>query len=489
MIQGTGTNVGKSLFVAVLCRIAASHGVSVCPFKPQNMSNNAAVTHDGGEIGRAQFLQSQAARTQASVHMNPVLLKPESESASQIIVQGKVWGKARAKDFRRLKTQLLPKVLDSFDHLRAHYDLVVVEGAGSGAEANLQEGDIANMGFAERADIPVFLLGDIDRGGVLASVVGTAHLLSPAHRERIQGYFINKFRGDRSLFDDGLRIMSEKTGWPCLGLLPFIPQARDLPAEDSQDIDDAKAKRADDGTIRIGVVRLPRVANFDDVGPLEAEPSVALRWLLPEQPLPGDLDLVILPGSKAVRGDLAALRREGLDHELRAFVKRGGSILGLCGGYQMLGKTIDDPQGVEGEAGRSEGLGLLDVTTVLHPEKRVTLTEGEVVAQGYDKAAFRAYEIHKGRTNGPDCCRPFSTGPNRRPEGACSHDARVMGTYLHGLLANDRVRHKLLVRFGPSGEHLTRYDLWLDARIDKIANAMRPFIDTDFLARFLGTTG
>ncbi len=346
MLQGTGSDVGKTVLVAALCRLAANRGLRVRPFKPQNMSNNAAVADDGGEIGRAQWLQSLAARVPSSVHMNPVLLKPQTDTGSQIIVQGKVWGQAKGRDYQKLKPQLLGAVLESFATVRAGTDLVIVEGAGSPAEINLRPGDIANMGFATRANVPVVLVGDIDRGGVIASLVGTHAILDEGDRAMIQGYLINKFRGDVSLFDDGIKAIGGFTGWPCFGVVPWLKAAGRLPAEDSVVLE--RLTRGSAGALKVAVPVLPRIANFDDLDPLSAEPDVDLVFVRPGEALPSDAALIVLPGSKSTIGDLHDFKRQGWDRDLSAHVRRGGRVIGICGGYQMLGRKVCDPHGSEG---------------------------------------------------------------------------------------------------------------------------------------------
>ncbi|MFM2350125.1 MAG: hypothetical protein RIR04_1091, partial [Pseudomonadota bacterium] len=346
MIQGAGSNVGKSLLVAGLCRAAKLRGLSVAPFKPQNMSNNAAVTADGGEIGRAQALQALACGLEPITDMNPVLLKPESETGSQVVVQGKRIATVKARDYAALKPSLMAPVLQSFHRLKAQHDLVIVEGAGSPAEVNLRSGDIANMGFACAADVPVVLVGDIDRGGVIAQIVGTQAVLNPADNAQIAGFIINKFRGDPTLFDDGYRLISARTGWQGLGVVPFFPDASKLPAEDALDLPTGSTN----GAFHIAVLVFSRIANFDDLDPLAQEPNIRLSMVKAGQPVPA-CDLIILPGSKSTRADLAYLRAQGWDIDLSAHVRRGGHVLGICGGYQMLGTSIADPNGIEGLAG------------------------------------------------------------------------------------------------------------------------------------------
>ncbi|MFD1701881.1 cobyric acid synthase [Methylopila henanensis] len=472
MFQGTGSNVGKSLIVAGLCRLFARRGLKVAPFKPQNMSNNAAVTADGGEIGRAQALQARACGLEPSVHMNPVLLKPESETGSQVVVQGKRLGSYRGQAYWKLKPELMPAVLDSFARVSAGADLVLVEGAGSAAEANLRAGDIANMGFANAARVPVALIGDIDRGGVIATLVGTKTLLSDDDNRLIKAFVINRFRGDPRLFDEGLRIISDRTGWPSLGVAPWFADAAKLPAEDSEDLASRAGQR--DGVVRIAVPVLPRIANFDDLDPLRLEPSVSLTLLQHGAPLPPETDLVLIPGSKATIADLAALRDFGWDADIRAHARRGGRVLGLCGGYQMLGRVISDPDGVEGPPAQAEGLGLLDVETVLGAQKRLARVSGAHRASG---EPVEAYEIHMGRTDGPDTARaPFVV--EGRPEGAASPDGRVVGAYLHGVFAADGFRRAFLGGFGAADAGF-RYEATVDATLDALADHLAAHLDVE----------
>jgi adenosylcobyric acid synthase len=474
MFAGTGSDVGKSLIVAGLARALTRRGLSVRPFKPQNMSNNAAVTDDGGEIGRAQALQARAAGVAPNVHMNPVLLKPQSEIGAQIVVQGRVFGSAKAAAYQHIKRDLLPYVLESFGRLRDEADIVLVEGAGSAAEINLRANDIANMGFAQAAAVPVVLIGDIDRGGVIASLVGTKAVLAADDGALIRGFIVNKFRGDPALFASGMTQIAQATGWESLGLVPHFPDARLLPAEDALALDQRPRAKAN-ARLRIAVPILPHIANFDDLDPLEAEPEVELIRVRPGAALPGDADLVVLPGSKATIADLAALRATGFDIDIAAHRRRGGMILGLCGGYQMLGRRLADPDGVEGPAATVDGLGLLDVTTTLSPQKRlepVRCTSG-------DGTPFAGYEMHMGVTQGPDCTRPFARVLDGTPEGAMSADGRVVGTYVHGLFADDRQRAGWLERFAATAT--IRYDDLVERTLDALAAHLETHLHIDRL--------
>jgi adenosylcobyric acid synthase len=475
MFQGTGSDVGKSLIVAGLARAFAQRGLAVRPFKPQNMSNNAAVTVDGGEIGRAQALQARAARTPATVHMNPVLLKPQSEIGAQIILQGQVYGSAKAAAYQHIKRDLLPAVLASYQQLRSAADIVLIEGAGSASEINLRDNDIANMGFARAAAVPVVLIGDIDRGGVIASIVGTKTVIDAADAALICGLIVNKFRGDEALFSGAMARIAETTGWPALGLVPFFPDARLLPAEDALALAQARPKKQQP-RIRIAVPILPHIANFDDLDPLDAEPAVELIQLHPGKVLPGDVDLVILPGSKATIADLGALRAAGFDVDIAAHRRRGGLVLGLCGGYQMLGRTVADPQGIEGPAGETAGLGLLDVETVLSDRKRLEPVRGTTTGG----VPFSGYEMHMGLTTGADCARPFAHFDSNSAEGAVSADGRVCGSYIHGLFADDRQRAAWLARLsaGPIG---VAYDDMIEQTLDRLAAHIAAHVDLDRL--------
>ncbi|WP_291732558.1 cobyric acid synthase [Leisingera sp. F5] len=470
MIQGTGSNVGKSLIVAGLARAYVRRGLKVAPFKPQNMSNNAAVTPEGGEIGRAQALQARAAKRPPHTDMNPVLLKPETDTGAQVIVQGKRRGTQGAGSFMRDKTGLLEAALESYRRLASDADLVLIEGAGSPAETNLRKNDIANMGFACAAGVPVVIAGDIHRGGVIAQIVGTHAVLEPQDLERVAGFMVNRFRGDLSLFDGGRDDIAARTGWPSLGVVPWFWDAWKLPAEDMMDITSHKG-----GACKVVVPQLERMANFDDLDPLAAEPQVTVEIVPPGRVLPGDADLVILPGSKSTIGDLAYLRAQGWDIDILAHRRRGGHVLGLCGGYQMLGKTIDDPEGVDGRPGKVEGLGLLDVHTVMAGEKRVTLTEA-VTRDG--NLPVSGYEIHMGRTEGADCARAWLS-IDGRTEGAASADGRVKGSYLHGLFSSDAFRASFLGSLGHESQ--TGYEDGVEETLDALADHLERYMDLDQL--------
>jgi adenosylcobyric acid synthase len=490
MLQGTGSDVGKSLLVAGLARAFTRRGLRVRPFKPQNMSNNAAVTEDGGEIGRAQALQARACRVTPNVHMNPVLLKPQTDIGAQLVVQGRVEGNVAARDYRELKPRLLARVLDSFTRVSDAADLVLVEGAGSPAEINLREGDIANMGFAMAADVPVVLVGDIDRGGVIASLVGTMAVLEEDEKARLKGFVVNKFRGDARLFENGRAEIGRRTGLADLGLVPWFDDAVRLPAEDAAGLDSrpygairaapVREMRGDERPLRIVVPRLPRIANFDDLDPLAAEPAVALEVSPLERPLAADTDVVLLPGSKATLSDLDALRRAGWDIDILAHWRRGGHVLGLCGGYQMLGRNVADRLGLEGQAGTAPGLGLLSVETTLDRTKVLRETTAR---DRRSETEIRGYEIHMGRTDGPDRARPFLL-LDGRPEGAVSADGRVEGCYIHGLFASDDFRRAWLNRIRlarqlASQPGMTAYEAEIDGVLDRFADHVAASVRLD----------
>lgn len=483
MLQGTGSDVGKSLIVAGLARLFTRQGLAVRPFKPQNMSNNAApaATNEAawGEIGRAQALQARAAGHAPHTDMNPVLLKPQSDIGAQLVVNGQVTGNTGARDFHALKPTLLPAVLGAYERLAADAELMLIEGAGSPAEVNLRTGDIANMGFAEAADVPVVLVGDIERGGVIAALVGTWTLLSPAERDRLGGYIVNRFRGDPSLFDDALPIIHEQTRMLSLGILPWLDAARDLPAEDTASL----ANRYDGAgwstaMIRIAVPHLPRIANFDDLDPLAAEPDVALRLVEPGEELPLDADMILLCGSKSTRGDLAALRENNWADRIVEAAQHGAQVFGICGGYQMLGRSVRDPAGLEGPAGDTPGLGILDVETVISPGKTLAPVTGKSAVTG---DAISGFEMHMGKTSGPDADLPMlliADNPADRPEGAQSANGNVAGTYVHGLFASDTFRHNFLKHLSPARSKGFDWNGQIDIALDRLADHIEEHIDT-----------
>jgi adenosylcobyric acid synthase len=470
MLQGTGSDVGKSVLVAGLCRLFVGRGLRVRPFKAQNMSNNAAPAADGGEIGRAQALQAQACRVEATTDMNPVLLKPQSDVGAQIVVQGKAAGYLHATDFNHGRAGFLELVLQSFRRLHAESDLVVVEGAGSPAEINLRTGDIANMGFARAAGVPVILVGDIDRGGVIASLAGTKMVLEPEDAAMIKGFLINRFRGSTALFEDGYRAVEKFTGWRGLGVVPWINAARRLPAEDAIPAD----MDGGDG-VTIAVPLFPHIANFDDIDALEAEASVRVMRVPPGQALPGNAQLVILPGSKTTISDLAFLRTQGWDIDLAAHLRRGGHVLGICGGYQMLGKTIADPLGLEGEPVVTRGLGLLPINTVLDAGKRVTEVSGVSLP---DRTPFRGYEIHCGRTEREPDAAPFLRLSDGSLDGAVSKDGHVAGCYVHRLFDDPAQRAHRLAALGAVSDGVDQ-TARVEAALDTIAATLAECLDIE----------
>ncbi len=480
MLQGCGSDVGKSVLVAGLCRLFANRGLTVRPFKPQNMSNNAAVTADGGEIGRAQALQAIACRTPPTVHMNPVLLKPQSDIGAQLVVRGQVAGTWNAAPYQERKALLLDVVLESYRSLQAQADLVLVEGAGSPAETNLRKGDIANMGFARAAHVPVVLIGDIDRGHVIASLVGAHAVLDAGDRAMIRGFVINKFRGDPALFAQGRAEITARTGWRDFGMAPWIAAARRLPAEDAVVLD--RAAMGSGRRVKIVAPMLSRIANFDDFDPLIAEPEVDFGFVPPGQALPGDADLVILPGTKATLADLAFLRAQGWDIDIAAHVRRGGRVLGICGGFQMLGRMVADPEGIEGAPGVAEGLGLLDVETLLGGDKVLRPTAGRLAEGG---AAFEGYEIHIGRTTGSALQRPLLIRGDGAGEGAVSADGRVAGAYVHGLFNLAAARGALLAEIGAVSDGRDQAAR-VDAALDELAEALAQAFDIPALAALAG---
>lgn len=473
MIQGTTSDAGKSTVVAGLCRLLARAAVRVVPFKPQNMALNSAVTADGGEIGRAQALQAQAAGLAPHTDMNPVLLKPSSDTGAQIIIHGRARLDLDARAYHQYKPVAMQAVLASHRRLREGYDVVLVEGAGSPAEINLRERDIANMGFAEAVDCPVVLVADIDRGGVFAHLVGTLDCLSPSERARVKGFIINRFRGDLSLLEPGLDWLRERTGKPVLGVLPYL-HGLHLDAEDAVA---ATQSAKDDGAPRLRVIVpvLPRISNHTDFDALRAHPRVDLRWIGPGMPIP-PADLIVLPGSKSVRADLAFLREQGWERALLRHLRYGGKVVGICGGMQMLGRRIEDPDGREGAPGGSDGLGLLDFATVLAADKQLRQARGTLALPGAN-ASVAGYEIHLGVTEGPALARPALRLDDGRADGALSDDGQVLATYLHGLFDDPAGCAALLRWAGLDGADGVDLAALREASLERLADTMAEHLD------------
>ncbi len=478
MFQGTGSDVGKSMLVAGLCRALVRRGMTVRPFKPQNMSNNAAVTADGGEIGRTQALQALACGVPPSVEMNPVLLKPQTDIGAQVVVRGQMRGSASARDFFARKAALLPEVVQSFRSLEAQCDIVLVEGAGGAAEVNLRANDIANMGFAEAADVPVVLIGDIDRGGVIASIVGSHVLISDNDRGRLAGYLINKFRGDPSLFMPATDVLRDRTGLSCLGVAPWFADAAKLPAEDAMALENRDFSRTG-GRIVVAVPRISRIANLDDLDPLAAEPDVDVIFVQPGEAIPADVAVVILPGSKATRADLEVIRAEGWDIDIAAHVRRGGYLVGLCAGFQSLVTTVSDPDGIEGPPGDTPGLGYLDLVTSMRGKKVLEQVAGH---DRWSNSPIRGYEMHVGETTGPGLSNPWVTLGNK-PVGAIDDSGRVMGCYIHGIFASDGFRAAFLRHIGNADRASIAYDRMVEETLNKLADHMEANVDIDAILK------
>ncbi|MBF7142518.1 MULTISPECIES: cobyric acid synthase [Pseudomonas] len=470
MVQGTTSDAGKSTLVTALCRWLRREGKTVVPFKPQNMALNSAVTADGGEIGRAQAVQAQACGLAAHTDMNPVLLKPNSDTGAQVIIHGKAVGNMNALRYHGYKATAMQAVLESHERLGAAYDVVMVEGAGSPAEINLREGDIANMGFAEAVDCPVILVADINRGGVFAHLVGTLELLSPSEQARVQGFVINRFRGDLALLQPGLDWLEAHTGKPVLGVLPYLTDFH-LEAEDAVD-SRQPAKQGE--LLRVVVPVLPRISNHTDFDPLRLHPQVALTFVRPGEPVP-PADLIILPGSKSVRADLARLREGGWDTAITRHLRYGGKVLGICGGLQMLGQRIADPLGLEGPAGVSEGLGWLALETTLAADKQLRNVSGWLSAEA---VPVQGYEIHAGISQGPDLCRPALRLADGRDDGAISADGQVMGTYVHGLFESAPACAALLHWAGLQGANELDYHGLRERDIERLADLVEQHLDT-----------
>ncbi|MXZ68504.1 MAG: cobyric acid synthase [Acidimicrobiia bacterium] len=481
MIQGTASSAGKSLIVAGLCRLAARRGLAVTPFKPQNMSNNAAACPGGGEIGRAQALQARAAGVPARPDLNPVLIKPQSDRTAQLIVRGEPYGLLEPGDYVGDRGGLLDVVIDSFNGLVATHDLVIVEGAGSPAETNLRKHDIANMGFARRAGVPVCIVGDIDRGGVIASLVGTHAVLDPADAAMVAGFMINKFRGARRIFEPGVELIEWRTGWKCYGVVPWIAAAARLPSEDAVALPESVGATArssgDRGPFRVAVPLLGRIANHDDLDPLLAEPGVECLLVPPGRSIPRDVDLILLPGTKSTIGDLDFCMEQGWDHDIIAHARGGGRVFGICGGMQMLGRTVHDPNGVDGPARSVAGFGLLDIETTMADTKIVREAAGRCALSG---SPVHGYEIHNGRVTGPDLGRPL-LHITHGPDGAQSPNGRVGGVHLHGLFASDEYRRSWLARLGVAADPDLDIGTMVEEALDDVASALDEALDVDAL--------
>lgn len=475
MLQGTGSDVGKSVLTAALCRIAKRRGLSVAPFKPQNMSNNAAACPAGGEIGRAQALQALACGLEPHTDFNPILLKPETDRRAQLVVHGRAVTAMDADHYMAHRGDLMCRVMESFERLTASHDLVIVEGAGSPSEINLRERDIANMGFARRAGVPVCLVGDINKGGVIASLVGTKSVLDPDDAAMISSFIINKFRGDPALFYEGVKAIETRTGWPCFGVIPWLEATAYLPAEDAVVLEQAAPRNG--GMLKIAAPMLSRMANFDDADPLKHASGVDFHWVAPGQPIPRDTDVIILFGTKSTLGDLTFLRQQGWDHDVIAHARAGGRVLGICGGYQMLGRRIVDPEGIDGTPGEAEGLGLLNVVTEMRGDKQVLPVSGRCAAEG---VAVAGYEIHTGRTSGPDTARPMFR-LDHGADGATSPGALIEGTYLHGAFTSDTYREAWLKRAGAPANAGFNYGAAVEEALDRLAEGVEAAVNIEAL--------
>ncbi|MGR5283027.1 cobyric acid synthase [Photobacterium damselae] len=475
MVQGTTSDAGKSVLVAGLCRVLARKGIAVAPFKSQNMALNSAVTQDGGEIGRAQAVQAQACRIEPTVDMNPVLLKPNTDIGAQVIVQGKALADMDAVGYHNYKKVVMGPIMDSFAKLQAQYQTVVIEGAGSPAEINLRENDVANMGFAEKADVPVIIIADIDRGGVFAHLYGTLALLSESEQNRVKGFVINRFRGDIKLLESGLDWLEQKTGKPVLGVLPYLHGLM-LEAEDA--INSQQVESTTDQPLRVAIPVLTRVSNHTDFDPLRMHPQVNLMLVGKGEPLP-PCDLVIIPGTKNVRDDLAYLKEQGWDQQIQRHLRLGGKLMGICGGYQMLGQTIADPLGIEGKAGESQGLGYLDVTTVLEQEKQLKQVSGILTLPNQASVPVRGYEIHAGVTTGVQVDAPIQLESGL--DGQLGLDNQVFGTYLHGVFERQEACDAILSWAGLEATQTPDFDQIREQGIDRVADTIEQYLDLEAL--------
>ena len=476
MIQGTTSDAGKSTLVAGLCRVLKRKGVSVAPFKPQNMALNSAVTVDGGEIGRAQAFQAIACGLEPITDMNPILLKPCSDQGAQVIIHGKATATMQATEYHDYKKVARKAVFESYNRLQAKFDYIVVEGAGSPAEINLRSNDIANMGFAEEADCPVIIVADIDRGGVFAHLVGTLDLLSESEQARVSGFIINRFRGDISLLEPGLDWLEERTGKPVLGVLPYL-HGLYIDAEDGvNDIEKAGSTESNE-KLKVIVPVLPRISNHTDFDPLRLHPQIEFHYVKKGEAIP-PADLIILPGSKNVRSDLQFLEKQGWPEAIKKHLRYGGKLLGICGGYQMLGEQIHDPLGIEGDIGSSTGLALLSLSSTLEPEKQLKQVTGQLTLPNQPKADVKGYEIHAGTTKGEALSKPMLV-LNGVHDGAISNDNQIAGTYLHGLFDHTDSMKQLLHWAGLNESVSIDYSQLREDSINRLADAIETHLDLD----------
>ena len=497
MVQGTASSVGKSVLVAALCRILKQDGLRVAPFKSQNMALNSFVTADGGEMGRAQVVQAMAAGVEPSVDMNPILLKPEADARSQVIVRGKVYGTLPARDYYQERLRLLSIIEESLERLRASYDVVLIEGAGSPAEVNLKQNEIVNMRIARMAQAPVLLAGDIDRGGVFAALVGTLELLEPEERAFVRGFVINKFRGDVSLLKPGLDFLEARTGVPVVGVVPYFTDIQ-ISEEDSVSLEQGRPVQDGVKLIDIAVIQFPRISNFDDFDPLAQEEGVGVRYVRDAAALGGP-DLVILPGTKSTMSDLGFLRRSGLAEAVIRLARKGTPVIGVCGGYQMLGQTIHDPQGVESSQPCVAGLGLLPVSTTFEREKATHQVTARVadstgMLAGATGKEVRGYEIHMGSTSGQGEAAPFvvleRSGERAcLPDGCIDASGHILGTYIHGLFSNTSLRLSLLGYLAEKkGISLPRLGAIAtqEEHLNRLAALVRGHVDMGLIYRITG---
>ncbi|MGI9274028.1 MAG: cobyric acid synthase [Endozoicomonas sp.] len=481
MIQGTTSDAGKSVICAGLCRVLVRRGLRIAPFKPQNMALNSAVTIDGGEIGRAQAVQAQACGVEPHSDMNPVLLKPNSDIGAQVIVNGRSIGEMDAVTFHDYKPRILESVIDSFNRLHGSHDAVVVEGAGSPAEINLRDRDIANMGFAEEADCPVIIVADIDRGGVFAHLYGTLALLSESEQARVKGFVINRFRGDIKLLESGLDWLEQKTGKPVLGVLPYL-HGLHLEAEDA--VADQQLSTEGEKQLKVVVPVISRMSNHTDFDALRLNPNVDIQFIYKGKSLPA-CDLIILPGSKSTRTDLAFIRDNGWDKDMQRHLRYGAKVMGICGGYQMLGQAIHDPEGIEGPAGSSEGFGLLDLETVLEPEKQLRQVKGKLKLPLQSEVSVSGYEIHAGTTSGQALEKPLIQ-LEEHTDGVMSDDGQVFGSYLHGIFDHTDACRVILEWAGLKDVEIPDYDAAREEGIDRIADAMESSLDMNTVLSIMG---